>query len=142
MSNKNKYFYTAILFAIIEMIKVSAAFPVYTAIFNEEASEIVRFGNIGAAVSAAVFILMFIFLKMLSEDSDAIVFVPSAAFFTEFVISAILLIICKAREMSGFPSGFIVVLIAVMSVIIYIVPFIISETIFFVGYLAINGKNA
>lgn len=142
MSNKNKYFYTAILFAITEMIKVSAAFPVYTAIFNEEASEIVRFGNIGAAVSAAVFILMFILLKMLSEDSDAIVFVPSAAFFTEFVISAILLIIYKAREMSGFPSGFIVVLIAVMSVIIYIVPFIISETIFFVGYLTINSKNA
>jgi hypothetical protein len=43
--------------------------------------------------------------------------------------------------MSGFPSGFIVVLIAVMSVIIYIVPFIISETTFFVGYLTINSKN-
>lgn len=138
MISNNRFFRIAMLFAITEIAKITIAPTVYTAIFNEEAAEIIRFGNIGITVSTAVFFLTFIILRRIADDGSVITFTPSAAFFIEFATSAMLLSVYKAKEMAGLPSGFILISIAAMSALVYLMPFIISEIMFLIGYLMAN----
>ena len=135
------YITTAAAFAAAEAVKTAVTPFVYKALLPKGAEEFARFEHIGAVVGIAAFAAIFMLIILFLKEEKAVLIAPVLAFLAEYSISASGLIIYGAKETKGFQSGFILLLIAVVSMMVYLIPLAVSNLTFFTIYAMTRRKK-